>query len=136
MSTFPSGVAPTPREQPRPASQTRPEVDAALAARRELGPDYEDAIAAGLAERIEQLAAARSAELQQVAASGTAAEKAEREARTQRFVLGIISLAVGIPITAIGATNVEPGLLGVAVSWTGIVGVNVAVALGARRQRR
>ena len=43
-------------------------------------------------------------------------------------MLGIISLGAGIPITAISASVVEPGLLGVIVAWAGIVGVNVAAA--------
>lgn len=112
--------------------QSEAEVQAALAARRELGPEYDEAIAAGLAERVEQLALARSGELARVAERGSAAERAEHSSRTQRFVIGIISLGIGIPVTAISATNVEPGLLGVAVSWAGIVGVNAVFALGNR----
>ena len=50
-------------------------------------------------------------------------------------MLGIISLGAGIPITAISATNVDPGLAGVLVSWAGIVGVNIAAALRQPRKR-
>ncbi len=57
----------------------------------------------------------------------------QKGARTQRFVLGIVSLCAGIPITAISAMNVDPGLLGVMVSWAGIVGVNAVHALANRR---
>lgn len=113
-----------------------PDVEAALAARRELGPEYDEAIAAGLAERVEQLAAARSAELEHLTRSGSVADQVERTSRTQRFVLGIISLVIGIPVTAISATTVEPGLLGVVASWAGIVGVNAVFALGNRPRRR
>lgn len=77
----------------------------------------------------------RTAELRQQAVSGTKGEEVERTTQQQSFVLGIISLGVGVPITAISATNVEPGLLGVAVAWAGIVGVNVAHRLGSRRHR-
>ena len=59
----------------------------------------------------------------------------EKQERNQSFVLGIVSLGTGIPITAIAATNVEPGLLGVAVAWAGIVGVNVAHRLTNRKRR-
>jgi len=58
----------------------------------------------------------------------------EKEISNQSLVLGIVSLGTGIPITAIAATNVEPGLLGVAIAWAGIVGVNLAHRL--RRRRR
>ena len=50
-------------------------------------------------------------------------------------MLGIISLGVGIPITAISAGTVEPSIVGVLVSWAGIVGVNVAAALRQPRKR-
>jgi hypothetical protein len=114
---------------------TRSDVEAAWAARQELGPEYEEHIASGLADRVEELVAYRTAELRQQAVSSTKAEEMERTTQTQSFVLGIISLGVGVPITAISAIQVEPGLLGVAVAWAGIVGVNVAHRLGTRRHR-
>ena len=109
-------------------AETRRDVDAALAARMELGPEYEDHIAAGLAERVEELVAYRTAELRTTRDMGSAELELERTSRRQRFVLGIISLGTGIPITAISASLVDPGLLGVAVAWAGIVGVNVVNA--------
>ncbi len=54
---------------------------------------------------------------------------------TQQFVLGIVSLGTGIPISAIAAESIEPGLIGLAVAWAGIIGVNVAHALARRRRR-
>lgn len=112
-----------------PDEETRRDVEAALAARRELGLEYEEAIAAGLLDRVNQLALMRAGDLRREADLSKEVVKAERESRSQRFVLGIISLALGIPITAISATNVEPGLVGILVSWAGIVGVNVAAGL-------
>jgi hypothetical protein len=109
-------------------AETRRDVDAALAARLELGPEYEDHIAAGLAERVEELVAYRTAELRTTRDVGSAELELERSSRRQRFVLGIISLGTGIPITAIAGEVVEPGLLGVAIAWAGIVGVNVVHA--------
>ncbi|MCW2820391.1 MAG: hypothetical protein JWR64_186, partial [Marmoricola sp.] len=101
----------------------------------ELGPEYDEHIAAGLAERVEQLAAYRSAELRQSAKAERSELELERTTQQQSFVLGIISLGVGVPITAISASLVEPHLLGVAVSWAGIVGVNLAHRLSTRRGR-
>jgi hypothetical protein len=85
-----------------------------------------------LAERVEQLAAYRSAELRHASEMKGTEDAGERSARTQRFVLGIVSLATGIPITAVSANLVDPSLLGVMVSWAGIVGVNIAAGLRRR----
>lgn len=114
--------------------QMRRDVEAALAARRELGPEYDDQVAAGLADRIDELVAIRLADQRGEVSERQAEREDERSGRTQRFVLGIISLGAGIPVTAIAATNTEPGILGVAVSWAGIVGVNLAAAWGNRRR--
>ena len=113
--------------------ETKRDVLAALAARRELGLEYEEAIAAGLLDRVNQLALMRAGDLRREAERTDQVAEAEKESRTQRFVLGIISLGVGIPITAISANVVEPGLVGVLISWAGIVGVNVAASLRGRR---
>jgi hypothetical protein len=117
-----------------PNEETRREVEAALAARRELGLEYEEAIAAGLLDRVNQLALMRAGDLRREAERADNAAKAEHESRTQRFVLGIVSLGAGIPITAISGSVVEPGLLGIVIAWGGIVGVNIAAAVGARRR--
>ena len=117
-----------------PDEETRRDVQAALAARRELGLEYEEAIAAGLLDRVNQLALMRSAELRREAERSDEVAKAERDSRRHRFVLGIVSLGAGIPITAISGEVVEPSVVGVLVAWAGIVGVNVAAALGARRR--
>jgi hypothetical protein len=115
-------------------AETRRDVAAALAARAELGPEYNEHVAAGLADRIEQLAAMRTAELRRAAEVTQGDDAAERTSQRQRFVLGIVSLGAGIPITAISGSVVEPGLLGLIVAWAGIVGVNVAAGLGRRRR--
>ena len=109
--------------------ETRREVQAALGARRELGFEYEEAIAEGLLDRVNQLALMRSSEIRREAERVDHEALAEKESRTQRFVLGIISLGAGIPITAISASTVEPSIVGILISWAGIVGVNVAAAL-------
>ncbi len=132
----PSAWPPQTGARPRvPADyETLREVEAALATRAELGPEYHEHIAAGLAERVEQLAERRTAELRTQADNVAADRAAEGSIRNQRFALGIISLGTGVPITAIAATNVDPGLLGVVVAWAGIVGVNLAVNWRGRRR--
>ena len=114
--------------------ETRRDVEAALAARRELGLEYEEAIAAGLLDRVNQLALMRASEIRREAERVDQMAEVEKATRTHRFVLGIISLGVGVPITGISATVVEPGLVGMVVAWAGIIGVNVAAAIGQRKR--
>jgi hypothetical protein len=117
-----------------PSYESRREAEAALAARRELGLDYEEQIAAGLAERVEQAVWHRQAEYSQRTKIELEHIKDDRKARGQRFALSIVSLGTGIPMTAIAAS--ETGLLGVAVTWGGIVGVNAVFALSSLIRRR
>jgi hypothetical protein len=118
-----------------PPVELRRDVEAALAARRELGPEYDDQIAAGLAERVDELVAIRLADTRVDVSERQLDREDGRTSQRQRFVLGIVSLGAGVPITAIAAVQVDHGALGVAISWLGIVGVNVAAAWGARRRR-
>ena len=108
----------------------RQDAEALLEVRRDLGPSYDAALVDSFAERVERAVAtqvhATIAERQQ--------DRGREKDRDQRqFVLGIVSLGAGIPITAISA-GIEhlPGLI---VAWTGIVGVNVVHALRDRRRR-
>ena len=84
--------------------ETRRDIEAALAARRELGPEYHDSIAAGLAERVEQLAAIRTAELRHEAEIQEREAKQQQSTRGQRLALAIVSLVMGVPITGISAS--------------------------------
>ncbi|MCW2811582.1 MAG: hypothetical protein JWP61_2040 [Friedmanniella sp.] len=102
----------------------------------ELGPEYEDAIAAGLAERMEELAAYRTAELRLADDRARRDTEYDDRGRTQRFVLVLVSLGAGVPVTAIAGNVVDPGLAGVVVAWAGIVGVNLVYALTGRRPHR
>ena len=76
------------------------------------------------------MAALHLAELRHSSESMTQEQRLESSGQKQRFVLGIVSVGVGIPITAITATTVHPGLLGVAVAWGGIVAVNSVLPSG------
>jgi hypothetical protein len=129
-------VQPQYRAVPRKSSEElRRESEAALAARMELGPEYNEYVAAGLAERVEELAAAHAAELRQQAELANREEAAERSARARQTALAIVSVVMGIPITGIAATQVDPSVIGVAVSWAGIVGVNWVHARALRKRK-
>jgi len=111
--------------------ETRRDIEAALAARRDLGPEYDESIAAGLAERIDELVAIRLADSRADVSERQLDREDERASQRQRFVLGIVSIGSGIPVTAITSGSVPM----MAVGWLGIVGVNLAAAWGAHRRR-
>jgi hypothetical protein len=124
------------------AEMSRDELGATLAARQELGKDYEPALVDALAERVEQVVQARVAA--QVAQAGGAATVAPFDRQAQRplpavpgampwqarLCVALVSLGVGIPVTAIAGG--EAGLGGVIVTWGGIVVVNLAAAVSPR----
>ncbi|GAB3039710.1 hypothetical protein GCM10011376_32600 [Nocardioides flavus (ex Wang et al. 2016)] len=102
------------------------DIEAALAARRELGARYDAELVDGFAERIERAVEQRVAE--QVAVAQRQASGSEG-AKIRQFVLGIVSVGAGIPITI--ATTVATdgsGLPAVVVAWLGIAAVNAAHA--------
>ena len=94
----------------------RDEARATLAARRELGPEYEDELVEAFAEKVERRLAKR--------------EKAElahdEDRRGISLVAALVSLGCGIPITAIALSG--GGLPALVIVWTAIVLVNVALA--------
>lgn len=108
-------------------------MEAALAAHQELGPEYSAEVAEGLADRVEQLAAIRTAELRHAAERDHQGSSMEATVQRQRFVTALVSLGAGIPITgiAVGAGGLPETLI----CWAGIVGVNVAMGLSNRRRR-
>lgn len=119
----------------RPSEELRRDAEAALAARMELGPEYDEYVAAGLAERVEDLAEARAAELRHDAELANREQAAEQSGRKRQFALAIVSMVMGIPITGITASEVDPAIIGVAVSWAGIVGVNWIHARSLRKRK-
>ena len=105
----------------------RDDVKAAVAARRELGPDYDDAVADALVARVEAALEARGKTLSKAGKEAKAAQE-----RALGMALG--SLGIGVPLTAIAGGIT--GLPGIVTAWAGIAVVNVAFALGQRQHRR
>jgi len=95
---------------------------ASLAARRELGPDYDAAFVEAVAERIERASAARRPVIAEI-------EKGER---AMALTVVCVSLGVSIPVSAIAAN--QTGLAGLVVVWLALVAINVAFALRPRRR--
>lgn len=113
------------------ADLTPNEIAAALAARRELGPEYEDAIAASLAERVEREIAAR---VDAGLAARTVARDAPRHSDNTAIAVAVTSLITGIPVTGIVAGTSHGNVFAIMVAWGGIALVNMAHALGRRRR--
>ena len=111
------------------ADLTPQEIAAALAARRELGPEYEDAIAASLADRFERELAARVDAVRNPPAPRTR----EAGANDSRWI-AITSLIAGIPVTGIVAGTSNGNVFAIAVAWGGIALVNMANAFGRRHR--
>jgi hypothetical protein len=116
-----------------PSYESQREAAAAINARRELGLEYEEQIAAGLAERVEHAVwQQRLGDDGRTKVELARIEDAKLE-RGQRLALTIVSLGVGIPITAIAGE--QTGLPGVWIAWAGIAAVNAIFSLGRRRSR-
>jgi len=117
------------------ADLTPQEIAAALAARRELGPEYEDAIAASLAERVEREIAARVDAAVNPQPAPVPAARAKRQHDTSSLTtVGVVSLVTGVPVTGIVAGSSHGSVAAIAVAWAGIALVNMAHALGRRHR--
>ena len=114
----------------------RTEVEAVLETRRELGPSYDRALVDSFAERIERAVDVRTeARLRQRGGD----DRSREGGRIRQFVLGVVSVGVGVPITivpTVAAPEGTSGLPAVLVAWLGIVGVNAAHAAAVNGWRR
>ena len=95
-------------------AETHDDLAATLAARQELGAAHEDELIDAFLERLDQRVATR--------AQGASLDL--KATAHMRFVIAIVSLGTGIPISAIAAAL--GGLPGLLVAWVGVVGVNLA----------
>jgi hypothetical protein len=101
----------------------REELEAALAARRELGPERETEVVAGFLDQVQR-------QLDRRIAERTPVRRDYRGEEQRRFALALVSVIGGIPLTAISLSiGGVPALL---VVWVGIVLVNVAFARAPR----
>jgi cytochrome P450 len=97
----------------------REDLQAAVEARRELGPEREPEVIAAFLDRVESRLDRRLAER-------TPARRDDRSHEQRRFALALISVACGIPLTAIALGT--SGLAALVVVWAGVVLVNLAFA--------
>jgi len=104
--------------------EVRKDLRAAVAARQELGPEYEAEIIESFLEKLDA---------QRRAGAPPEAAKPRHPSREQDpggLALAIVSVVAAIPITAISAGMIGP--FGIVISWAGLVFVNLARALSRR----
>ncbi|MBX6381363.1 MAG: hypothetical protein IRZ07_00090 [Microbispora sp.] len=114
------------------AQSTREDLRAVIAARRDLGPDYEDALVDSFLDKLDvEIAARVRSEVEAQLRRQPPVPPVRQKDSAVGVALG--SLGIGIPLTAIAAgAGHFPGLL---LAWGGIVAVNLAYALSRRSQR-
>jgi len=114
----------------------RDDLTAAIGARRELGKDYEDAVVDSFVARLDERIAERVDEqvAERIGGRPPAAKPAAATTEgkdNSSFVVALVSLGAGIPITAISSE--DAGVAGLLISWGGIAAVNLAHAWSRRR---
>jgi hypothetical protein len=107
----------------------REDLTAAMAARRELGPDYDDVFIETVVDRIEETLDARAAAPRH--RPRPAPEPRRGGERDHSLAMAVLSLLAAIPLSAIGVVNA--GLPGLLFAITGIVLVNLTYTFRPRR---
>ncbi|MFW5419040.1 hypothetical protein J0910_20710 [Nocardiopsis sp. CNT-189] len=118
-----------------PPKAPRDEVAAALQTSRELGPDYDDAIAASLVERIDSAVEARvDAHLAGRLAGREPRQRVsyEEQWKSPRLILGLIAMVLSIPLTAVSGGMLGPA--GVVLSWLGMIMLYLIAVVGLGRR--
>lgn len=101
----------------------RDELETAVEARRELGPEYEDMVLDAFMEKLERRIDERMKE---------AAPRRPGKPSPHVVPIALGSIGMGIPITAIAGGTA--GAVGIAIAWIGIAIVNLAAALSGRHR--
>ncbi|WP_336206530.1 hypothetical protein [Nonomuraea sp. LPB2021202275-12-8] len=110
-------------------SPLREDLQATLAARRDLGPEYESALVDSLVERLDATIAARvHAELQM---RGAVPPK-QKSSGNAMIPIALGSMGIGIPLTAVAAGTA--GVVGLMIAWVSIIVINVAAATAIMRR--
>ncbi|GAA1646769.1 hypothetical protein GCM10009744_42420 [Kribbella alba] len=100
--------------------EIRKDLRAAVAARQELGPEYEPEIIDAFLEKLD----ARAAQRTTVEPVHQSTGNTSKENDPGGLALAIVSVVAGIPITAIAAN--QEGTIAIIICWGGLVGVNLA----------
>jgi hypothetical protein len=115
------------------SSFSRDEIRAAAETHRELGPDYQEAVIESFLDKVGKEIDARVDErLGRGRLDWRPAPRAPKH--YQGTGLAIVSMVLGIPLTAIVVTagSHQAGLAGLLIVWAAIVAINVAYAIRLR----
>lgn len=109
-------------------SATAADLQAALDARRELGPEYERDLIAGFVERLDETIDAR-------VRSQVAERRRDRPGRMSggQLALGIVTVSLGLPLSGITTQFGPYSFVAFLAVWVGIAVVNMAAAVSRRR---
>ncbi|MGW7683025.1 hypothetical protein ACWGID_19985 [Kribbella sp. NPDC054772] len=109
----------------------RKDLRAAVAARQELGPEYESEVIDSFLDKLDQRDAQRRAGLlPEPVPARPVSRHPSRETDPGGLALAIVSIVAAIPITAIAADMM--GKFGVLICWAGLVGINYARTMARR----
>lgn len=114
--------------------ELRTDLEATLAARRELGEDYDAALSRSFLEKLDREVDARV----HAALSARGPERVPVAYRRRGGTgLAIGSIVLGIPVSAILSSNLHgvDGLVGVVVAWGAIAAINVVHVMDRRSGR-
>ncbi len=108
-------------------SLTPQEIRAAAETHRDLGPEYQSAVIESFLDRVGTEIDAR-VDARLAAAQMTSARPAKQHKEGAPLALAIVSMALGIPLTAIALAvgHNPPGFAGLLVIWLAIAVINVA----------
>jgi hypothetical protein len=117
----------------------RDEAAAALAARRELGPDYEDAVVESFTEKLDETIERRvAAEVERRLGSPDQQRQQSKLAAEQTnkaFVLALASIGLSIPLLGVVANSgQDAGTLGIVLVFATVILVNLAFNLARLRR--
>ncbi|PRX98774.1 hypothetical protein [Allonocardiopsis opalescens] len=112
------------------------DIATSLKTSRELGPDYDDAVAASLAEHLEAAIDARvraevAHQLTQIKTTAHPTQRRRVDGSVLRLVMGILCLVAAIPVTIVGGYVADGA--GVLVAFAGIIGFYLVTVWGADR---
>lgn len=111
--------------------ELKKELNAAVQARKDLGEDYESALVDSFLEKLDarvdnQVERRVRRQLAERTLDAHRPDSGSGDRSKGFAALPYVSMVLAVPLSAIGAVN--EGLSGLLVSWTGILGVNVAAA--------
>ncbi len=98
------------------------EAEAVLAARRELGPEFDAELVAGFAERVERAIEARAGA---ALAARQSPGLAGREREILQFVVTLVSVVACVPVGIV--LGLQGELVAMLIAYAAILGVNIVV---------